>query len=181
MTPEDGSSGSRDGDEQPFHREQQLPELGRLQINFNGDGYSDDLAGPRELEHHDYGIDTSDKGENYTPPKETEVYDYTDELASKSYTIEEERRVVKKFDMRLTMFMALLYMLSFLDRSSEFSSWYKIAFEAQILRSLVSSRHWERQDRRTGKGPEPYVPAIRMGSYGVLCHIYLLRMDDAHV
>lgn len=34
------------------------------------------------------------------------------------YTAEEERIVVKKFDRRLVLFMALLYMLSFLDRSS---------------------------------------------------------------
>lgn len=40
-------------------------------------------------------------------------------LYSKSYTAEEEARVVRKFDRKLTTFMALLYMLSFLDRSSE--------------------------------------------------------------
>ena len=41
------------------------------------------------------------------------------EPPSKSFTAEEEMAVVKKFDRRLTLFMALLYMLSFLDRSSE--------------------------------------------------------------
>ena len=34
------------------------------------------------------------------------------------YTPDEERAVVKKFDRRLVLFMAFLYMLSFLDRSS---------------------------------------------------------------
>ena len=34
------------------------------------------------------------------------------------YTPDEERSVIKKFDRRLVMFIALLYMLSFLDRSS---------------------------------------------------------------
>jgi hypothetical protein len=34
------------------------------------------------------------------------------------YTPEEERAVVRKFDRRLVLFVALLYMLSFLDRSS---------------------------------------------------------------
>jgi hypothetical protein len=34
------------------------------------------------------------------------------------YTPDEERAVVKKFDRRLVLFVALLYMLSFLDRSS---------------------------------------------------------------
>lgn len=35
------------------------------------------------------------------------------------YTPAEERAVVKKFDRRLVLFVALLYMLSFLDRSSK--------------------------------------------------------------
>ena len=34
------------------------------------------------------------------------------------YTLNEERSVIKKFDRRLVFFIALLYMLSFLDRSS---------------------------------------------------------------
>jgi len=36
------------------------------------------------------------------------------------YTPDEERAVVRKFDRRLVLFVALLYMLSFLDRSSMF-------------------------------------------------------------
>lgn len=36
-----------------------------------------------------------------------------------SYTAEEERAIVRKFDRRLVLFVALLYMLSFLDRSSK--------------------------------------------------------------
>lgn len=35
-----------------------------------------------------------------------------------TYTAEEERAVVDKFDRRLVLFVAFLYMLSFLDRSS---------------------------------------------------------------
>lgn len=34
------------------------------------------------------------------------------------YTPDEERSVIRKFDRRLVLFVALLYMLSFLDRSS---------------------------------------------------------------
>src|SRR5271154_2146227 len=37
---------------------------------------------------------------------------------SKNYTDEEEKRVIRKFDRRLVLFLALLYMLSFLDRSN---------------------------------------------------------------
>lgn len=36
------------------------------------------------------------------------------------YTPDEERAVVRKFDRKLVLFVALLYMLSFLDRSSLF-------------------------------------------------------------
>lgn len=36
------------------------------------------------------------------------------------YTPDEEKAVLRKLDRRLVMFMALLYCLSFLDRSSEF-------------------------------------------------------------
>lgn len=38
------------------------------------------------------------------------------------YTPDEDREVLKKLDRRLVGFMALLYCLSFLDRSSEFFS-----------------------------------------------------------
>jgi hypothetical protein len=37
-----------------------------------------------------------------------------------SYTPAEERKVLKKLDRHLVLFLALLYMLSFLDRSSKF-------------------------------------------------------------
>lgn len=36
------------------------------------------------------------------------------------YTPDEERAIVRKFDRRLVLFVAFLYMLSFLDRSSMF-------------------------------------------------------------
>lgn len=35
------------------------------------------------------------------------------------YTPDEERSVIKTFDRRIVLFIALLYMLSFLDRSSK--------------------------------------------------------------
>ena len=36
----------------------------------------------------------------------------------RNYTSEEERAVIRKLDLRLVLFIALLYLLSFLDRSS---------------------------------------------------------------
>lgn len=122
LTPEDGSSWSREGNAHSSHREQHLSELGRLQTNFHSDRHNESLAESQKIEHRAYGSEMSDNSEDCTP-KEAEACSYTDEPTLKSYTLEEERRVVKKFDLRLTMFMALLYMLSFVDRSSEFSSW----------------------------------------------------------
>lgn len=37
---------------------------------------------------------------------------------SSNYTAEEERAVVRKLDRHLVLFLALLYLLAFLDRSS---------------------------------------------------------------
>lgn len=42
-----------------------------------------------------------------------------DEMLLGGYTAEEEAEVVRKFDRKLVLFVALLYMLSFLDRSSK--------------------------------------------------------------
>jgi hypothetical protein len=46
------------------------------------------------------------------------------------YTPDEERSVIKKFDRRLVLFVALLYMLSFLDRSSTSTLFYPLALHA---------------------------------------------------
>ena len=43
-----------------------------------------------------------------------------EESGKEFYSSFEERAVIKKLDRRLVLFVALLYMLSFLDRSSEF-------------------------------------------------------------
>lgn len=57
---------------------------------------------------------------------DADEYNYNDEAQPKfyrprlpKYTAVEEQQVVKKFDRRLVPFLALLYLLSFLDRSSE--------------------------------------------------------------
>ena len=45
-----------------------------------------------------------------------------EERATELYSPVEERAVIRKLDRRLVLFVALLYMLSFLDRSSESKS-----------------------------------------------------------
>jgi hypothetical protein len=51
------------------------------------------------------------------------------------YTPDEERAVVRKFDRKLVLFVAFLYMLSFLDRSSKFvlQAFMTVAKVYQIL------------------------------------------------
>lgn len=60
------------------------------------------------------------------------------------YTPDEERAVVRKFDRKLVLFVALLYMLSFLDRSS------MLHFGALSGTPLTVGRYWECQNRRPG-------------------------------
>ena len=53
------------------------------------------------------------------------------------YTPDEERAVVKKFDRKLVLFVALLYMLSFLDRSSA----YTLHLEAKEYELILLYRY----------------------------------------
>lgn len=43
----------------------------------------------------------------------------------KGFTADEEKAVIRKLDRRLVLFIAFLYMLSFLDRSSEYKRVYR--------------------------------------------------------
>ena len=50
--------------------------------------------------------------------RQVDAEDRADE--EKSFAVEEEKAVVRKLDRHLVLFVAFLYMLSFLDRSSKF-------------------------------------------------------------
>jgi hypothetical protein len=63
------------------------------------------------------------------------------------YTPDEERAVVRKFDRRLVLFVALLYMLSFLDRSS------KVINPLYSRSSTDIRRYWKCEDSRPRGGP----------------------------
>lgn len=73
----------------------------------------DELAGQLSVSRYNEMLESEDDDE-----KDEHGDSHLHEL-SQSYTPEEERIVIKKFDRRLVLFVALLYMLSFLDRSSE--------------------------------------------------------------
>lgn len=100
--------------------------LKKLQTDLSAEDDEDEVELPtdalRGSESIDFGPGSEDEDED------DDGYYYSGrrvrhESVSKSFTAEEERRVVKKFDRRLTLLMALLYMLSFLDRSSEWRLW----------------------------------------------------------
>ncbi|KAL1971289.1 hypothetical protein VTN77DRAFT_241 [Rasamsonia byssochlamydoides] len=61
-------------------------------------------------------------------------------IAGADYTPEEEQQVVKRFDKRLVLLLALLYLLSFLDRSNIGNA--KIAGLADDLRLSSSQYEW---------------------------------------
>jgi hypothetical protein len=63
-------------------------------------------------DHEDYSSEEESEKEHIAPVRRVGS-------RSKEYTDQEEKAIVRKFDRRLTLFIALLYMLSFLDRSSQ--------------------------------------------------------------
>jgi hypothetical protein len=62
------------------------------------------------------------------------------------YTPEEEQAVVRKFDRKLVVFVALLYLLSFLDRSSMFTRFHPLMVRVM----LTDYRYWKRPCCRHG-------------------------------
>ena len=61
------------------------------------------------------GEDSDEEGNKYRRRRGTSM---STVQSFQLYTPDEERAVVRKFDRKLVLFVALLYMLSFLDRSS---------------------------------------------------------------
>ena len=59
------------------------------------------------------------------------------------WTEQEEKAIIKKFDRRLALFMALLYLMSFLDRSSQSFRFWSLDGE------LTVGRYWQCTYRRT--------------------------------
>ncbi len=96
-------SGSEDGSAMDIHEQgdpDEIFELKKLTRNHNGSRYLGPTFGPEFEDSH------SDEEEKRP--------------SSMLYSSDEEESVIRKFDRRLVLFVALLYMLSFLDRSSMF-------------------------------------------------------------
>ncbi|KAH3026574.1 hypothetical protein LV164_001803 [Aspergillus fumigatus] len=97
-------SGTTDNENAPSSSERPPAGLLRLQTDFRAEA---DTNSDDEGQHE--GYDSYDDQE--AKPKEA--------VGDARYTTAEEKQVVKKFDRKLVPFLALLYLLSFLDRSSE--------------------------------------------------------------
>lgn len=114
LTPDSGSDGS--GDEEDLDLD--LEELGegesyKMQRRGRGDAEKG-LLRDRDGEDED-GDDEQEFSGGRMRRRRASV---STVQSYQLYTPDEERAVVKKFDRRLVLFVALLYMLSFLDRSS---------------------------------------------------------------
>ena len=108
-----------------------IPEGKRLTPDTGSDGESDEMDG-----HGDGDGNEKDGSEEYELREGVKLKHEEDVGAGAGagasggrwrrrrkrhlYTAEEEQSVVRKFDKKLVVFLAVLYMLSFLDRSSPF-------------------------------------------------------------
>lgn len=89
-------------------------------------GSDDDLDGLEELEEHGgYELHTLSRKSRYSDnggdPETREASMHSRRTSVQSfelYTPDEERALIRKLDVRLVLFVALLYMMSFLDRSN---------------------------------------------------------------
>ncbi|KAH1499473.1 hypothetical protein KXV92_002976 [Aspergillus fumigatus] len=118
-------SGTTDNENAPSSSERPPAGLLRLQTDFRAEA---DTNSDDEGQHE--GYDSYDDQE--AKPKEA--------VGDARYTTAEEKQVVKKFDRKLVPFLALLYLLSFLDRSNIGNA--KIAGLMDDLRLSSSQYEW---------------------------------------
>jgi hypothetical protein len=84
--------------------------------------------GAASVPHHDESYSRDGSNDDGSEDEEHEALARGRRLSDSTvqsfqlYTPDEERAVLRKFDRRLVPFLALLYMLSFLDRSSTFNT-----------------------------------------------------------
>lgn len=89
-------------------------------------GDAKDRADSIELEHLSHSFESAndphhDRGQKFGSISDDEDSDdVAEEDGKQLYSPIEERAVIRKLDRRLVLFVALLYMLSFLDRSSKY-------------------------------------------------------------
>ncbi|OBT43537.1 hypothetical protein VE00_06776 [Pseudogymnoascus sp. WSF 3629] len=109
IVPSDSGSSSR------ANRLTPEPDSGDSDFNDDYDGHESIELQPQDKEaDFEAPLRTGDDG-SFAPPRRGSA---SSTQSFQLYTPDEERAVVRKFDKRLVLFVALLYMLSFLDRSN---------------------------------------------------------------
>lgn len=103
--------------------------------------------------------------------QQDEIVQHTDDL---SFSNVDEKKVLRKMDVRLIPVLALLYLLSFLDvsqprppvqRSGLVRKRSKISGTGSSQRTMltvmpIAWKHWQRQNSRSYQGPWPDWPSI---------------------
>lgn len=87
--------------------------------NFNLVSPTEEAERSRDQNGSDVSSISSGHDGEMQPPTPRSLHKRSNTL-SKEYTEQEEDSVVKKLDRKLVLFLAFLYLLSFLDRSSMF-------------------------------------------------------------
>ncbi|PWY89030.1 MFS general substrate transporter [Aspergillus heteromorphus CBS 117.55] len=121
------SDRSEQGDSPSLNAERPPAGSLKVQTDFSTDGDQDSDDDDDEID------------EGYDSYEDEEIRPRSSRRTPK-YTKEEERQVVKQFDRKLVPFLALLYLLSFLDRSNIGNA--KIAGLADDLRLSSSQYEW---------------------------------------
>lgn len=100
---------SNESEEENTQRRVKRQSVGPLKLQTDFGDFERDIQDDRVPDEGDKGFDSDDQLQR-TPSR----LGY-----SKQFTAVEEAQVVDRFDRRLVPFLALLYLLSFLDRSSK--------------------------------------------------------------
>lgn len=201
-------SDSDDNDEYDDYDEEDDDDL-RSEV-FGGEGSYDAEEEAYEMRDRNTSSDRAGGSRWHQPPKREKTQgsslrrlSATSVASFQLYTPDEEQTVRRKFDRRLVLFVAMLYMLSFLDRSSTsvhtiypvlgLNSDYFIS--SCILKNVgayicsinkltkwgfFSCRYWKRPHRRHGRRP-PNRPTQRslvlLGPHSILHLLHRFRVD----
>ena len=96
----------------------------KLQTEFAGSNADSDTdiegSGISGISGDAYSDEDDNRGNEYDSDPDSRQNKPSRTKSLPEYTVAEERGVVRKFDRKLVPFLALLYLLSFLDRSSKF-------------------------------------------------------------
>lgn len=111
-----------------------------------------------------------DEGQHFLSEQGRRQSDSASVASFELYTPDEGRAVLKKLDRRVVVLLALLYLLSFLDRSSMCDA----AENNGDTLWLTSRRHWKCPDCGAQGRSSVEFWTVRMGFDGILYYLYFL-------